>query len=549
MGVLHPEGIRWIEVSADYLGLEGYGVAIVYVDVTDYKAALSKAQQLQTKFYTLFEESLDAICLIDPESQQIVEFNSRAHEMLGYSREEYAQLRIEQIDTTEDKVQVTRRVEQLFEQQAVRFSTQHRCKDGSLKDVQVNLRLVQIDDAPIIHATFHDVTELEDAKRALQEASTRALSASRSKSEFLANMSHEIRTPLGGVIGLIELTLKTDLGTKQRDYLQKSLNSAHALLRILNDILDYSKIEAGKLELESRPFELAEVLRTVKDLFGYQAQRKGIAFSVVAPPSCRLIGDALRLTQVLSNLVGNAVKFTHQGAITLLAAITQQSEERLEIDFSVKDSGIGMNAATLNRLFGSFHQADSSITREYGGNGLGLAISRQLVELMGGSIRVSSTEGVGSTFTFTLSLEIDRSARIQKPSEPAPSNDFTAIAGAHILLVEDNLINQLVATEMLSDFNVEVAQNGAEAVEKASSAPFDLILMDLQMPVMDGFEASRRIRASGNTTPIVALSAAVMQEDIIRSEEAGMNAHLSKPIEPEQLAKTLLQFLPSKEPS
>ena len=387
----------------------------------------------------------------------------------------------------------------------------------------------------------------------LERSQADAEAASKSKSDFLANMSHEIRTPLNAVIGLSHLTLQTRLTPKQRNYIEKVHYSAEGLLVIINDILDLSKIEANKMEIENIDFRLEDVLENVNNLIGLRAEEKGITFkfNIKDDIPVALIGDPLRLGQILINLGSNAVKFTESKSdITISISLKELNEEDLLLHFEVKDSGIGMTSEQQEKLFTSFSQADTSITRHYGGSGLGLAISKRLTELMGGEIWVESEAGVGSCFHFTIRLKAQQGEHtsprdIIDKQEDEYRDAISKLQGASILLVEDNDLNQEMLREMLvtNGMNIEIANNGHDALMILENKRFDGVLMDIQMPVMDGYIATAKIRENGLDIPIIAMTGNAMVSDRNKALDAGMDDHIAKPINITEMFKTMAKWI------
>jgi PAS domain S-box-containing protein len=399
---------------------------------------------------------------------------------------------------------------------------------------------------------FSNVTERKRSEAALAVAKAAAETANAAKSQFLANMSHELRTPMNAILGMIEVALPNALNPLVQDCLKTAKDSADLLLTLLNDFLDSAKIDAGKLELEAVPFDLRQLLETVKNTLSFRAHEKGLGFSCNLPDDApeTVVGDRHRLQQVLVNLAGNAIKFTDCGEVEIVLRSSSQDKEA-HLEFSVRDTGIGISPSNLEHLFQPFSQADASMSRRFGGSGLGLSLSKNLIEMMNGRIWVESRLGEGSTFHFTVQLPIAK-------KDPAATRSIDALLPPapkplRILLAEDNRANQKLATYILNQrgHTVEIADNGRQALELFRKNQYDALLMDIQMPEMDGLEATKSIRldeAGKRWVPIIAMTAHAMNEDRDRCVKAGMDAYLSKPINAKEMINLLETLVSSREP-
>ncbi len=437
-------------------------------------------------------------------------------------------------------------------------------RSGIIHNVETRVNVERDGDGTLlsIYGYLQDITERKQLELDLQKALTAAEFANSAKSLFLSNMSHEIRTPLNAVIGYSALMLGQPIPPVQKDYLGRIHTSGKLLLNIVNDILDFSKIESGSLTLEQITFRSNVIINNVLGMVQQNASEKGLPLRAhsesTIPPF--LVGDPHRLTQVLANLLSNAIKFTVQGEVLLTVRLIHQQGERRQLQFSVRDSGIGLAPEQQKKLFLPFTQADDSTTRNFGGTGLGLSISRQLVELMGGTIWCESEEGIGSIFSFTAWFgigtadDVDRFA-LDGTLSTADIRSSYNFSGRTVLLVEDNQTNQMLAIELLKETGIEivVAGNGQEAVTRICDGDmsFDLVLMDIQMPVMDGFEATSRIRGDGRFTdlPIIAMTAHAMEEEQYKILQAGMDVHISKPIDFQTLLRVMALLLNRNSPT
>ena len=547
------------------------GYMSIRFDITQRKLAEAKLQETSSYVRSLIEASLDPLVTINA-TGKITDANQAAESMIGLTRGELIGTDFSEYFSHPELARVG--YERAFQQGEVKnypLTMQH--VSGQQTDVLYNASVYrnQAGEVQGVFAAARDITDqrrIEAELKALNESlearvaertkeleleKLKAEAATRTKSEFLSNMSHEIRTPINSILGMAYLALESlpAWSLQQRSYLQKIHYSGEHLLNLISDILDFSKIEAGKLDINPAPFLVRAFTDSLHSMFAESMRQKKLGFAITIDPEIpdKVVGDLMRIQQVLINFIGNAYKFTSQGNVSVNVQMLAETLDACELKFSVSDEGIGLTAEEQRLLFQTFQQADSSITRQYGGTGLGLAISKQVIDLMSGTIGVDSCKGQGSTFWFTLKL-----AKV-KPSHADISADYklvdlSVLYGAKILLVEDHPFNQQVASELLNRQGVvvTVAENGFEALEWLGSNSFDCVLMDMQMPVMDGLEATRRIRQELHLRNliIIAMTANAVSSDREKCFAVGMNDFLSKPIKPQLLYATLANWLNSQ---
>jgi PAS domain S-box-containing protein len=542
-------------------------------DVTERKQMEESIREKEARFRGYFEYSQVGMAVTSP-TKGWLEANDQLQRMLGYTLDELYQMTWAEITHPDDVEEDAKQFERMLVGEIDNYTLDKRFirKDGEIVYTNLTVSCIRDETGDVLHvlASFQDITErkkmdddlherikeLDEAQSAmlnmmedLDEEKSRAEEATRAKSDFLANMSHEIRTPMNAVIGMAHLASKTELTPKQKDYLNKIQSSANSLLGIINDILDFSKIEAGKLDMEAVEFDLLETMDNVANVITVKAQEREnleVLFYLDSEVPNFLVGDSLRLNQILVNLGNNAVKFTEQGEIVISARVTERSDNKVTLQFSVRDTGIGMTAEQQGKLFQAFSQADTSTTRKYGGTGLGLTISKRLVNLMGGEIWIESEPGQGTTFNFTAQFGLGK-ATVKRRFEPSPN-----LRGLKVLVVDDNATSREILQDILESFTFEVylSASGDEALEEIERAdgdkPFELVIMDWKMPGMDGIEASRRIKSHPELSeipPIVLVTAYGREEVMQQADDIGLEGFLLKPVNSSVMFDAIMQAL------
>jgi PAS domain S-box-containing protein len=525
-------------------------------DVTESKQALA-LKESEERYRTLAETASDAIITVNEDG--MIDFVNKATEkVFGYTPDEITGKPVIVLMPEQFKdlhLHTVRRYiassKTIISWQATELTGLH--KNGSLIPIEVSIGEYRQNGKQIFTGIVRDITQRKKEEKQLKEAKEKAEQSSRARQEFLSVMSHEIRTPLNAVLGVTHLLMDENPLPEQAENLKILEFSANNLLSLINNILDFSKIESGKIQLEQIDFNLPSLLKQVIKTFRHNAEEKQIELNLVSQKEIpeMLIGDPVRLTQILNNLIHNAIKFTSKGSVNLNVKMPGKNANYVELLFEVSDTGIGIESNRLDDIFESFTQAELSITRQFGGTGLGLTICKKLVKLLGGEISVKSEPGKGSAFSFNLQYKIGKDHDTKHLPDTAYEKNFS-LKGIKVLLAEDNLTNQLLAKKFITRWGAEVetADNGVIAVRKVNQRKYDIVLMDLQMPEMDGYEAARNIRKAGFDSaelPIIAFSAYTLDDDKTKVLAADMNDYLPKPIDPYALYRMIIKSISMKE--
>ncbi len=544
-------------------------IAVVAFLILLWNRKLQRSVEQHTRLYVeserrlrnIFENSPDAMFVIDRDGH-VITANAQACSMVKMDKQTLLSKNIYDLAPAEVSDEITINMQRFFSRELIQCEGVSQASDGSMIPIDMTGSLHQIDGKEMLQLHVRDASMrkeaeenmltakhlAEEAKELADNARRMAEQASQAKSEFLANMSHEIRTPLNGIVGMIQLLGDTHLTTEQKTCVDTIMQSSSGLIKIISHVLDISKIEAGQMDVRESAIDLRSMCSNLFHIFRPTAEQNGIRLQCNCQDNTPqyVVGDEGLIEQVLVNLIGNALKFTHHGSVSLNIECHATDEKEAELYFQVIDTGIGIEKEKQSTIFEKFTQVDGSNKRRYGGTGLGLAICRQLIELMGGTIGLISSRGQGSTFFFNLTLPLTNEPAKPKPGEAAAS-DAIIQPNIQVLLAEDNLVNQKVAIAILqkAGCQVDAVDNGQDAIQRVQKASYDIVLMDCQMPVMDGYEATARIRAMKEPLcriPIIAITAHAMSEDRERCIESGMDDYVSKPVSRQALIDMINQY-------
>ena len=520
----------------------------IMVDITETK-------EREILYRELINTTQEGFLLINT-AEKFIDANDSYIEWIGYSREELLNMSISDIEANENKDETKVHINKIIKDGHDRFTTKHRTKTGELKDVEVNVSFLEARGG-IFTVFVHDISQMNKMIDLLKEEKVKVENLAEAKTRFLSVMSHEIRTPINGIVGMVHLLLESNTNQEMTDGLDKILKASESLSRIINEILDYSRIESGKIQLEVKNFILNEFVDSLKSLFEISAKQKNIKLIFEIDPNIPkvLIGDMFRIKQILTNLIGNSIKFTLKGSVIISIQLIKMIDQQVFLQFSIKDTGIGIATDSLKNLMNPFTQADNSVSRKFGGTGLGLYIANSFLKLMDSSLQIESELNVGSTFGFMLTLGIGESNL--KSSQDAQSNRpklqqiysqlIPHLAGKVLIVAEDDETSQIVISSLLKIANIDVTlvNNGKDCVDllHSSTNKYDGILMDVNMPIMSGLEATDQIRKFNNIIPIISMTAGVTQDEQDDCIKHGMNGILMKPIDPANLAITLNKYL------
>ncbi len=501
----------------------------------------------------LFEQNPTAMMICSLETLKILAVNDAIIQKYGYPREEFVGMDVRNLHKDVDLADLILCIENPEEDLGVKEWV-HVLKDKSEINVEMITKTLDYKNEPARLISINDITETVKHQNHLEEAKKFAEESKELQSQFLSNMSHEIRTPMNGIMGITRILQNSDMSPEQMNYLEAIIKSSENLMVIINDILDFSKIEAGKIVLERNEFDLKKMIDVTHEVLAVTAEAKKVYLSVHIDDDVPqfVIGDTVRLSQIITNLVSNGIKFTERGGVTIKVETAGKKDGKTNIRFSIRDTGIGIPEDKIETIFESFTQASSSTTRKHGGTGLGLTISRQLTELQDGKIWVESTEGKGSTFFVEIPYEVVDASNAVDETQLKLVNEETmlpTLGASKVLLVEDHPINQMLAMKVLKDWNIDVAlaENGLIALDMVAKDDYDLILMDISMPEMDGYTATKEIRSGKHTAdkdiPIVAMTASALIGENQKCFKAGMNDYITKPFEPANLMEKIYNNL------